>query len=48
MNTEFTSYPGTVFRLVVVRDGKDEFWYVTNNWVSLPFMSICAIVRGGT
>jgi putative transposase len=36
MDIEFTSYPGEVFRLVVIRDGKDEFWYVTNNWDLTP------------
>ena len=36
MNIEFTSHPGEVFRLIVIRDGKDEFRYVTNTWKLTP------------
>jgi len=36
MDIEFTSHPGKVFRLVVIRDGKEEFRYVTNTWKLTP------------
>jgi hypothetical protein len=36
MVIEFTSHPGTHFRLVVIHEGEDEISYITNDWYLTP------------